>query len=112
MSEPEQTAFIVTCRTIGDYLSCNVSIPPGTVRVKCMGCHADATISEGGALKLREAEALGTHALVGPVCRQCTLLLADKTRRVTLDMTPHGAELLERSEKAKGFVAELMKKSV
>ena len=56
MSPQDKTAFFITCRTLGDYLLCNTPIPPGVVRVRCMNCGADGTITAAGALELAKGE--------------------------------------------------------
>ena len=97
---------------LGDYLLCNTPIPPGVVRVRCMNCGADGTITAAGALELAKAKARGAE-LAGAICRRCALEIlppaADAGRIIHLTASPQGEELLKRSENAKALAAEILR---
>jgi hypothetical protein len=112
MTPQDKEAFFITCRTFGDYLACNAPIPAGIVRVKCMNCGADGTVSAAGALELAKAKARGAE-LAGAICLRCAReflpAAADAGRMIHLTASAQGEELLKRSENAKSLAADILR---
>ena len=112
MTPQDKAAFFITCRTLGDYLLCNTPIPAGVVRVKCMNCGADGTVTAAGALQPAKEKARGAE-IAGPICLHCTraiiLPAADAGRTIHLTASAHGEELLKTSDNAKALVAEILR---
>jgi hypothetical protein len=112
MSTPDKTAFFITCRTLGNYLAHNAPVPAGVVRVRCMNCGADGTITAAGALELAKAKARGAE-LAGALCTRCAFEIlppaADAGRTIHLTASAHGEELLKSSDTAKALAAEILR---
>ena len=112
MTPQDKAAFFITCRTLGDYLACNTPIPAGIVRVRCMNCGADGTVTAAGALELQKAIARGAE-LAGAICLRCAREIippaADAGRMIHVTASAHGEEVLKSSENAKDLAAEILR---
>ena len=112
MSPQDKSAFFITCRTLGDYLACNTPIPPGIVRVRCMNCGADGTVTAAGALELAKAKARGAE-LAGALCLRCAREIvppaAEAGRVIHVTASAQGGELLRSSENMKTLAAEILR---
>jgi hypothetical protein len=105
------TAFVITGRSLKDWQIAGVEPPPDLVRLRCIGCEQEVTISADAGRKMAEAKREGMDPC-GALCTPClAVCLADdgiQGKVAGITASEHGRALLERNERARAL-AEIMR---
>jgi hypothetical protein len=101
------SAFVVTGRSLKDWQIAGVEPPPDLVRLRCIGCEQEVTISADAGRKMAEAKSAGMDPC-GALCTPClAVCLADdgmQGKVAGITASADGLALLGRSPKARDFL--------
>ncbi len=101
-------AVFVSGRSLSNYAARGHAVPEDVVIEGCISCGQEVTITREGAAIFADARAAGGGAPVGAICDPCALSVSGRFTQV--GMTAAGADLVERSPRAKAFASEVLRR--